>query len=567
MTSTFKKALSVLLAAVLAAGCVFALPFVSADDTNLKFAVGSDLHIVIPSEELDINYPENELYFHASGSGNLYDEASAITSDFLYSAAENNVDFILIPGDMTRSGTEEQHKYVANIFKEFEDSTGIDIYVVPGNHDYFDSTPAQFKEYYSSFGYDEAIATDTDTASYVCDLNSKYRLIAVDSDDPGENGDGFTDALFSWIEEATAKAKADNKEIILMMHHPLLEHLALGHILMGDFIVRDYKDVAEKFSGMGIKCVFTGHEHGNDIAKYECKNGDVIHDVLTTSLSSYPLEYRLIDYSVDGLKSTMVSIDDCNMDALIPGYNDAQLELMETDYNEYAYGYFKYSVEKKIAKYVEPAFIRKKLKVTEGALYDEIGILMSNVEDVLEMPLYLKDAENISIESLSRNMYFKLPESNYYNLYDLVASVVAAHYYGDENFPCSDSPEGEILVRSLNSGLKYILRDTGDETVTAIINLIASELGLGELDKIKVSDYIGGIINGASYDYNTAKAVLFPLLDKFAVDEAPGDRDVEISFITEKKTAGEKILSFFDKVKNFFLWIIDILKAVIGNIL
>ena len=82
--SAFKRTLSVYLAAVILSGICSLFLTAFADDDSVKFALATDIHIENTKTELDKNYPENELYFHASGSGNLYDQAAAdaVTSQY-----------------------------------------------------------------------------------------------------------------------------------------------------------------------------------------------------------------------------------------------------------------------------------------------------------------------------------------------------------------------------------------------------------------------------------------------------------------------------------------------------
>lgn len=553
MKKTVKSIIALLLSVMLVAGTLCLSSF--ADDGSVKFAVSADLHIDDVADTLEVNYPENELYFHASGSGNLYAESMALSKQFLYGAAENGADFILVCGDLTRSGTEEQHKSVAKVFGDFVEESGIPVYVVPGNHDHFDSKPENFKNYYAQFGYDQALVIDTETASYTADLPGNLRLIAVDSTDPGKNSDGIDGRLLKWIEAQVKQAKDDGKEIIFMMHHPLLEHLFLARLIMKDFIVSNTDYMAEKFCDMGIRMVFTGHEHGNDIASFTDRNGNTIYDVLTTALTSYPLEYRMVTYSGDEFKMEMESIDECDFSSLCDGYNESQLELMERDYEEYALGCFKYAVEKKILKYTSPDFIKGKLKVTDGPLADVVDDLMSLVVEALDMPLY-DNGEGVSIESLAASKGVTIPESDYRTLCDLATTVVAMHYYGDENMPSSTTPECEILVKGLNTGLEYILSNCGDG-INVLNMLTADVFGSNSSEAKSLSKWYTAVKLGKEDSYKVAGQVIYPLLDKFTFDKAPGDREVTLKLTQDKST-----VSFADRIWAIIRYILNLFKGV-----
>lgn len=554
MKKTLKSVLSVLLALTVIFGVICISPL--AADDSVYFALATDVHIGEARETLKNNYPENKLYFHADGSGNLYDEAAALTNNFLNKAAAQKVDFVLISGDLTRSGTDAEHKFVSNLLESFEKRTGVQVYVVPGNHDYHNNTPEAFKAYYNKLCYADALTVDTETASYTVNLPNGYRLIAVDSNNPGKDGDGLNDRLFSWIDEQVAQARADGREIIYTEHHSVLEHLALGKLVMKDFIVRDSNKVAERFCNWGIQYTFTGHEHGNDIAKYTGKNGNVLYDVLTTSLSSYPLEYRMVKYGRSGVSLKMQRIEECDFSTLINGYTPEQLALMKSDYTEYSYGYFRYSIEKKVLKYTSPDFIKGKLKVEDGVLADEVDALMNLVNGALDMPLYDSGDGKLSMEALAASKGVTLPKSDYITLCDLVTALVAQHYYGDENMPGEGSPECELFVKGLNTGLEYILSNAGTESLKALFKIADELLPISGLDC-----WYKAI--GTEESYDTAEAVLFPILEQFTIDKAPADRDADLPALGENVGRMAQFKNVMDIILRVIKYILNVVITII----
>lgn len=554
-----KKAVAVFLAAALLAGTfLFSFAAVAADDA-VFFTVGSDLHVENGKTEIDCNYPESALYFHASGSGNLYDQAAALTKEFLHRSAEAGAAFVLIPGDLTRHGNDEEHAYVSALLSDFEAETGIQVYVVPGNHDYYASQPDAFKRYYAELGYTQALAADDATASYTADLCGRYRLIAVDSNNPGEDGDGFTDALLDWIRVQAEQARADGKEILFMMHHPLLEHLYLGKTLMKDFMLRDSEAVAEKFSRWGIQYVFSGHEHGNDVASFTGKNGAVVYDILTTSLSSYPLEYREATVSDAGVQLRMQTIETCDLDALIGGYTDAQKALLASDYEAFAYGMFKFAIEKKILRIISPAFVKDALGMAEDADFFLLDNLLTTVAQALEMPLY-DTGDGVSIEALARSKGVALPASDYSSLIELAVAMVAMHYYGDEHLPADASPECEILVKGLNTGLEYVLTKAGRNGLNLLLELLGTRI-----DTEKLSPLFTAVTFGKEESYAIAGRVLYPLLDHFALDDAPGDRDVFLPAQSGEETPQSG--GFLDRLLQLFRRLAALVSNVFASVL
>jgi UDP-2,3-diacylglucosamine pyrophosphatase LpxH len=550
-----KKVLSLFLTAAMLSGICLFFVTASADENTVRFALGTDIHIENTKADIQNDYPESELYFHASGSGNLYDQAASLTKEFLNRSAQEGAEFILIAGDLTRNGNEEQHRYVASLLSDFENETGIQVYLVPGNHDYYASKPDEFRDYYAEFGYSQALECDEATASYTADLPGNYRLIAVDSNDPGEDGDGFDSSLLSWIEKQVETAQKDGSDILYMMHHPLLEHLYLGKILMKDFMLRDSKAVAEKFSQWGIHYVFSGHEHGNDVTSFTGENGKVVYDVLTTSLSSYPLEYRMVCVNPDGADIEMRKIEECDLDNLVDGYTDAQKSLLSSDYEEFARGLFKYSTEKKILKYTSPDFIKGKLRLNGGPLADTVDNLFNTITEALTMPLY-DNGSGVSMEKLAKSKKVALPQSDYISLIDLATSMVATHYYGNENMKSGENPECEILIKGLNTGLEYVLTKTGRSGLNTLLEIIGMQVNTDEL-----SPLFTAVSLGKENSYKIAERVLYPLLDNFAVDSGLPDRDVflpaqsESSNETTTAPSGflNKAIEFIKRIFNMIL--------------
>ena len=554
-----KKIMSIMLSIILVLSTLSVAAFAAEGDT-VKFAVATDIHTRDYDEEIPVNYPESELYFHAQNSGILYWQTIGIFRSFITEAVNEGAEFVLLPGDISNAGSEKQHLYMAEQLHNFEIEFNIPIYVVPGNHDLYRSSPAEFAKYYAELGYNEAIATDTETASYVVDLPGNIRLLCIDSNDAGDDGDGLDERLFSWIEEQANAGHDAGKTVLAMMHHPLLEPIPFAETLMKDFIVRDHEEVAERFTQYGIECVFTGHEHGNNISSYTGTNGKTVYDVLTTALTSYPLEYRMITLDENQIDVKVNGITECDFDYVREGYTEKQLELMRTDYTEYSRGYFKYSVEKKIAGFITPEFIAKKLNVTEGALYDAIYAVMPVVEEALQMPLYEKDTDGLSVEKLAKECSATMPESDYYNLYDLATSVVCDIYYGAENKPMDSSPEGKVLIVGLNTMLKYILAEAGNRATTLALNSIFEGIGLDEIEGVDLFRWNRSLVLGADHSYEVAFSVLSPLIDKFMVDDEICDRDA-VLLRNPEPAETNKVETFFEKIYNFFKYILSILKT------
>ena len=546
----FRKILALLLAAALLAGTAAPSLAAPAEDRAVRFAVAADVHLRLPDADLPVNYPESELYYSCWGSGNQTHESTGLLLQTLRRAEETGARFVLLCGDLTHYGNETQHRYFASLLRGFEEESGIPVYVVPGNHDYYESTPARFKEYYADFGYAEALAADDVTASYTAELPGGYRLIAVDSNDPGKDGDGLDERLFSWIGAQAEAAAADEATPIVMMHHPLLEPIPYASLLMKDFIVRDHEAVAERFAGWGFSYVFTGHEHGNNITSFTGSNGRVVYDILTTSLNSYPTEFRTVDLSKEKMSISMERLETLDPAYIPPGYNDAQRAAIMADYTAYSLGFFKFSVAKKIERVIAPEFIKKQLGEDTGVLAEAVDIVMPLAAEALNMPFYAEEGE--SVASLAAAAGATLPASDYVSLMDLATSLVAAVYCGEEDLPLETAPEGRIFIIALNTLLKYVLAQTGDRVAADELNRIFGALGLDQIDKIDLFRWNRAYNPGGAAGYAAAQAALAPLLDRFLVDDDVPDRETVLVPTPEAPRAEVRLTAFIRKLRAFF---------------
>nr|MCR5690372.1 hypothetical protein [Clostridiales bacterium] len=102
------KTLSLIIAGIL---LISALPFASSVDAVTRFTVATDVHLRLPDSDIEVSYPESELYWHAWGSGNLTYEAGGILKSMFEQVREDGSEFVLLCGDLAHNGHREQHEY------------------------------------------------------------------------------------------------------------------------------------------------------------------------------------------------------------------------------------------------------------------------------------------------------------------------------------------------------------------------------------------------------------------------------------------------------------------------
>lgn len=290
------------------------------------FVVLSDLHLY--DADLGTSGPAFEAYLQRDRK--LLRESEAILAAAVEAIRnESGIDFVLVSGDLTKDGARASHEAVAEALARLE-ADGIRVYVLPGNHDinnphayaYSGDTPvametvspAAFAEIYSRHGYAEAIDQDPDSLSYVAEPVPGLWLLALDSCRYAENdaagkpvtGGRFSASTLAWIQETLEKAEFRNKRIIGALHHGLIEHFT-GQSAVNpgvEYVIEDWETVSRTLADAGLRLVFTGHYHAQDITRKTWTRDDgttySLTDVETGSLVTYPCPYRVVSLTSDG---------------------------------------------------------------------------------------------------------------------------------------------------------------------------------------------------------------------------------------------------------------------------
>ena len=88
--------------------------------------------------------------------------------------------------------------------------------------------------------------------------------------------------------EQIAEAKEAGDEIIGMMHHGIIEHFDGQATVFAPYVVEGYEEASQLFADAGLKYMFTGHFHAQDVAAMTTKDGNTIYDIMTGALVTAP---------------------------------------------------------------------------------------------------------------------------------------------------------------------------------------------------------------------------------------------------------------------------------------
>ncbi|NOX64234.1 MAG: metallophosphoesterase [Chlorobi bacterium] len=301
--------------------------------TVAKIAVFSDPHYFDPSLGTDA-----EKFLAGTGySKKMFAESKAILQSTINEINKEDVNIVLISGDLTKDGERVSHQKLAEHLKELENS-GAKVYVVPGNHDinnpnamsYTNSgptpteniSPAQFSEIYADYGYKEALYRDPNSLSYVAQPSDDIWIIGMDAcrydnnlaNGYPETGGRFKPETYEWIKSKIQEGISKNKTLLGMMHHGLTEHFAKESEFFAPYVVEDFTRIRYEFASLGLKVMFTGHFHAQDIVKFQ-SGSDFIFDIETGSSVTWPVPFRIIELTSNNyLKITSDFINEIDYD-------------------------------------------------------------------------------------------------------------------------------------------------------------------------------------------------------------------------------------------------------------
>ena len=257
-----------------------------------------------------------------AGDNKMFDLADDIMQSMVNIIIAEQPDAVLIPGDLTKQGAKMSHMAMAAWLKQVTDA-GIKVFVIPGNHDVNNTqavrydgdykypaatvTSSEFVELYNDMGFSQAIARDNNSLSYVAEPIPGLRLIAIDDNrctardyNPNLNASGMTMGTRSWVCNQIDEARNLGKQVLVMMHHNLIEHIDEQATFSSDAQVPQAEAIRNELLQHGAHLLLTGHMHISNITTWHNDaRTDSIVEISTGSAIAYPCHYRIIEVSPD----------------------------------------------------------------------------------------------------------------------------------------------------------------------------------------------------------------------------------------------------------------------------
>ena len=560
-----KKSLSIILSLTLVlCSCLVLTASAKNDSDEFGFAVASDTHYVHPVKQSGTTLAdEGWVTTFNSESESLTNQSGFIIDEFLKECAENpKCQFVLITGDLATHGRDyvSEHEAVAAKFRKFEKETGKQVYVINGNHDNAKDMPVdhkKFTEIYHEFGYDEALSTDEGTCSYSANLNDEYTLVALDTCDERYRVVPNNDITrMDWAVKQIKAAKKQGKKVIMIMHHNLLEHNPFQKLNEKNYVVNTPYSFAGLLADLGVKLVFSGHTHCNNVKSYTSFLGNTIYDFSMSSLGNFPAEYKYFNVTDSKISYETKKINHIDADKLAEvckGFSNEALEMMKNNLQAYTWSmsYREYSDD--LRENISP----ETLGVEESsALYAKLKPVTNTIKEMSDTPIYGKGG----IQEQAAAYGLEIPDSEYKTLNDAMTLAMLRCKIGDKRYNLN-SNDFTVLIRLLAFTVRKSIAATADSDILSGANEMLGKLGYkGSVADNMLRDF-SEKYGFATPEEKEALAIAYGLWGGYFSDvDGVENRDGAIPGYAVKE-ANEN--QFIVTAKKLFNLVIDLLNKII----
>lgn len=267
-----------------------------ASSSGFRAVIASDLHYIAP--ELTDGGPGYQQILK-NGDSKFMPYVEEITDAFLDEVLADPPDVVLLTGDLTFNGAEISHRRLAGKLQRLEDA-GIPVLVLPGNHDVYNENAAlyrggsfervpftsgeSFAEIYRDFGPGEALSADSDSLSYVWQLNEQVWIMMLD-ENTAHDFCGLSDRSFQWIEAQLQKAREEGRFVLVAGHQNVFQH----SIFRGGYVIQGAQRLQELLRRYGVPLCLSGHLHTQHV-----QSEDGLTEIATSALCSYPCQYAVL---------------------------------------------------------------------------------------------------------------------------------------------------------------------------------------------------------------------------------------------------------------------------------
>ena len=221
--------------------------------------------------------------------------------------ADDTVDTVLFTGDNVNDGDMNSH-YEFRARLEKLTAAGKKVYVTEATHDYcspngedecflhesvrytetgVEPIPCMHKselfDFYYDYGPKQAISVHRESGSYVIQLGEGVRLCMIVDNGNGRSHCGLFEDGIAWLTDEIHAAKAAGDCMLLAVHHPVIAPWEVYRHMADYEMYGGYRELWKLMCEEGVRVVFTGHTHVQNIRKYTDGEGRWFVDVSTVA--------------------------------------------------------------------------------------------------------------------------------------------------------------------------------------------------------------------------------------------------------------------------------------------
>ena len=269
-------------------------------NNTIRISVIADSHILAK----ELIAPTKEYYDMLNLDAKYFTQSEEVFKESLRMIDQKGVDYVLIPGDLTRDGEHATYDFIVRALNEYvqnglRQGRNRRVFVVPGNHDINNPlaydfansthlplyTPQDFQDDFQELVYDQALAIYNESdiyQDYLAEVNEKVdqaeseeyyaqghlsyvsridigdrqgqggiTILAIDSaiysadvTESGRNsqetGGIITEPLMNWLVQQAYLAHRRNDIVVAMAHHAFIPHFYNQENFLSEYILRNW---------------------------------------------------------------------------------------------------------------------------------------------------------------------------------------------------------------------------------------------------------------------------------------------------------------------------------------
>lgn len=224
----------------------------------------------------------------------------------LCDAAEQVAELLLLTGDLVNLGKREHHEALAEKLRAAE-ACGMEVFVLPGNHDLAPVSQREFAAIYDDFGYEDACSRDRASLSY-CVMRDDLCLLMMDTagydhsaidlpDAPYRTDDEafLSERTLRWAEQMLAEAKEKKLPVLCAGHYNILTAEGRDSTRSGLYLENGAR-FAQLLRDYEAPLYLSGHVHTRYVLQEQG-----LTELITEYLLAYPTGYSMLDLAPDAI--------------------------------------------------------------------------------------------------------------------------------------------------------------------------------------------------------------------------------------------------------------------------